>query len=265
VSAVADLLQHRDDCGVATVTLNRTELHNAFDDRLIADLTLALAALGRDPAVRVVVLAANGKSFSAGADLNWMKRAAGYSVSENRRDAEALALLMQTLNFLPKPTVAAVQGPAYGGGVGLVAACDIAVAADEAVFALTEVRLGLVPAVIGPYVVAAMGERAARRYFLTGERFDASVALELGLVHKIVSGAALRDAVEALVASLLAGGPAALAAAKSLIRRVGRVPVDAAMIADTAERIAAIRAGDEAKEGVAAFLEKRKPAWTTRK
>jgi methylglutaconyl-CoA hydratase len=247
--------------GVATVTLNRPELHNAFDDTLIATLTETLAALEADPGARVMVLKANGKSFSAGADLNWMRRVAGYGEAENLADSRALAALMQRLNFLPKPTVAAVQGAAYGGGVGLVAACDIAVAAESAVFALTEVRLGLIPAVISPYVVAAIGERAARRYFLTGERFDAATAAVLGLVHEVVEATTLDEAVGRHVANLMQGGPAAQAAAKKLIRRVGRGPINAAMIDDTAERIARVRAGEEGREGVAAFLEKRKPAW----
>lgn len=247
--------------GVATLTLNRPDLHNAFDDRLIAELTQALAAEAGDPAVRVVVLTGAGKSFSAGADLNWMRRMAACSEADNRRDAGALAKLMQTLNFLPKPTVAAVQGAALGGGVGLVAACDIAIATADAVFALSEVRLGLIPAVIGPYVIAAIGERAARRYFLSGERFDAKEAERLGLVHAVVARGQLGAAVQAQTDHLLAGGPQALAAAKKLIQRVSRRPIDAAMAKETAARIAAVRAGSEAKEGIAAFFAKHKPAW----
>jgi methylglutaconyl-CoA hydratase len=248
--------------GVATVILNRPDIHNAFDDALIAALTNRFAALEDDPNVRVVVLKAAGMSFSAGADLNWMRRMAGYSEPENLADARGLATLMQRLNFLPKPTIAAVQGPAYGGGVGLVAACDIAVAVESAAFALTEVRLGLIPAVISPYVVSAIGERAARRYFLTAERFDAATAYRLGLVHEVVAPAELDAAVGRHIANLLQGGPVAQAAAKKLIRRVGRGTINVAMIDDTAERIARARAGEEGREGLTAFLEKRKPSWS---
>jgi methylglutaconyl-CoA hydratase len=205
------------------------------------------------------VLAANGKSFSAGADLDWMRRMAAYSEEENLADANRLALLLQRLNFIPKPTVAAVQGAALGGGVGLVAACDIAIGAAQAVFGLTEVRIGLIPATISPYVVQAIGERAARRYFLTGERFDAATARELGLLHEVAED--LEAAVTRHVEALLLGGPEALAATKKLIRRVGRGPINAAMIEDTAARIARARAGGEAREGIAAFFEKRKPGW----
>lgn len=244
---------------VARLVLNRPERHNAFDDALVAELTQALQAVEQDPAVRVVVLAANGKSFSAGADLDWMRRMASYSEEQNLEDAKRLALLMQTLNFMPKPTVAAVQGAALGGGVGLVAACDIAVGTPQALFGLTEVRLGLIPAVISPYVVQAIGERAARRYFLTGERFGAATACELGLLHEVADD--LGDAVARHVEALLTGGPEAQGAAKKLIRRVGRGPVNVAMIEDTAARIARARAGAEAREGIAAFFEKRKPDW----
>ncbi|MBI3452879.1 MAG: enoyl-CoA hydratase/isomerase family protein [Rhodospirillales bacterium] len=247
--------------GVATLTLNRPAVHNAFDDALIAELTAALKRLGADPAVRVVMLAANGKSFSAGADLNWMRRMAGYSEAENRRDAEALAELMRTLNFLPKPTVAKVQGPAYAGGCGLIAGCDIAIAADTAKFAITEAKLGLIPAVISLYVIAAIGERAARRYFLTAESFDAAEAVRLGLIHVAVAPARLDVAAERICDLLVANGPAALTECKNLVHRVSRRPVDETIIADTADRIARIRASAEGREGIAAFLEKRKPVW----
>jgi methylglutaconyl-CoA hydratase len=243
----------------ATVTLNRPERHNAFDDAMIDQLTDALRALEGESRVRVVVLAANGKSFSAGADLDWMRRMAAYDEAENLADAKRLAALLQTLNFMPKPTIAAVQGAALGGGVGLVAACDIVIARPDAVFGLTEVRLGLIPAVISPYVTQAIGERAARRYFLTGERFDARVALELGLVTEIAAD--LPAAIKRYLDMFLAGGPEALADAKKLIRRVGRGTINAAMIEDTAERIARTRTGAEAREGIAAFFEKRKPSW----
>jgi methylglutaconyl-CoA hydratase len=244
---------------VARLILNRPERHNAFDEALIEELTQAIDEAENDPSVRVLVLAANGKSFSAGADLDWMRRMAAYSEEENLADANRLALLLQRLNFIPKPTVAAVQGAALGGGVGLVAACDIAIGAAQAVFGLTEVRIGLIPATIGPYVVQAIGERAARRYFLTGERFDAATARELGLLHEVAED--LEAAVARHVEALLLGGPEALAATKKLIRRVGRGPINAAMIEDTAARIARARAGGEAREGIAAFFEKRKPGW----
>jgi methylglutaconyl-CoA hydratase len=246
---------------VATVTLNRPALHNAFDDRLIADLAAALRALEADPAVRVVVLAGAGRSFSAGADLNWMKRMALYSEAENRRDAEALALLMRTLDELAKPTIAAVHGPAVAGGCGLVACCDIALAAERASFAISEVRLGLIPAVISPYVVTAIGVRNARRYFLTAESFDAREAERIGLVHGVVATDQLRPAVDRLADLIVANGPQALAAAKRMIRRVAHAPVDDALAAETAARIAEIRAGAEGREGIASFLEKRKPGW----
>lgn len=247
--------------GVATVTLDRPELHNAFDDVLIAELTQVLLALDADAGVRVVVLAANGKSFSAGADLNWMKRMAAYSEAENLRDANQLAALMSTLDRLRKPTIARVQGAAFGGGVGLVACCDLAVAVPETVFCLSEVRLGLIPAVISPYVVQAIGARAARRYFLTAERFGASEARVLGLVSDVVEAGRLDATVQALAAQLLKGGPEAIAASKELIAAVNDRPIDAGVMADTARRIARQRAGAEGREGVAAFLEKRPASW----
>jgi len=247
---------------VGLVTLNRPERHNAFDDALIAELTQALRELEGDDAVRIVVLSGAGKSFSAGADLNWMKRMAGFSLDENRRDAMGLATLMRTLAHLRKPTVARVHGAAYGGGVGLVACCDIAVATHTATFSLSEARLGLIPAVISPYVVAAIGERAARRYFLTAERFDSAEAWRLGLVHELASGEAeLDEKLGELVDALLACSPASQTEAKALIRAVAGRPVTSELIQDTAERIAKIRASPEGREGVAAFLEKRRPAW----
>ncbi len=254
------LVQVAED-GVAALTLSRPELHNAFDDELISGLTQALRALERNDSVRVVVLAAQGKSFSAGADLNWMKRMAGYSRRRNFQDALGLGELMRTLHGLGKPTIARVQGAAYGGGVGLVAACDIAIATREATFALSEVRLGLVPAVISPYVIAAMGERMANRYFLTGERFDATQALSMGLVHDVCEAQELDDHVQAAVAQVLLGGPAALAAAKRLVRDVARRPLDEDLVGETADLIAQLRTSREGKEGISAFLEKRSPRW----
>jgi methylglutaconyl-CoA hydratase len=254
-----------DHRGVATVTLNRPDVHNAFDEALIESLSNTLGRLGLDEAVRVVVLCAGGKSFSAGADLRWMRRTAAYTDSENLEDARRLAGLMSTLRRMGKPTVARVQGSAFGGGVGLVACCDIVLASENARFALTEVKLGLIPAVISPYVSRAIGERQARRYMLTGERFSAEEACRLGLVHEVVTESMLDERVQKVTSMLLENGPGAMVAVKSLLERVSGGAVDEAMIEDTARRIAEVRAGAEGKEGVAAFLEKRKPRWTKRR
>jgi methylglutaconyl-CoA hydratase len=247
--------------GVATVWMNRPELHNAFNETVIADLTQTLRALDDESGVRVVVLAGHGKSFSAGADLNWMKRAAGYSVEENLRDARALAGMLRTLAFLSKPTVARVHGAAIGGGMGLVAACDIAVASAQASFATSEVKFGIIPSAIGPYVIAAIGERQARRYFLSAERIPAARALELGLVHEVTEPEQLDAKVAEIVGALLLGGPKSQSAAKDLIRAIGNRPVTDALVEDTAQRIASLRATPEAIEGISAFLEKRTAAW----
>lgn len=247
--------------GVARITLTRTHRHNAFDDQLISELTRSLRGMESDERVRIVVLAAQGRSFSAGADIDWMKRMAGYGREENLEDARALAELMRTLNGLAKPTLALVQGPAYGGGVGLIACCDIALSAGTAQFSLSEVKLGLIPAVIAPYVVAKMGQSAARRYFLTAERFGAEEARRLGLVHEVVPDEQLEARGARVAKALLEGGAASQAAAKALIAAVAGRPIDGDLIEDTASRIAEIRAGDEAREGLAAFLEKRKPDW----
>ncbi len=255
------MLQTEIKNGVATIRMNRPEVHNAFDDALIAAMTAELHRLDQLPEARVIVLAANGKSFSAGADLNWMRRMAKYSEEENLRDAMALAGLMRTLDGVKKPTVARVQGAAFGGGVGLVACCDIAIASTEAAFSLSEVRLGLIPSVISPYVIAAIGEREARRYFLTAERFDAVEARRIGLVHDVVDSGALDEAVAGIAGQLLRGGPQALAAAKKLIADVSRRSMDDALSAETARRIAAIRVESEGQEGLTAFMEKRPPAW----
>ena len=246
--------------GVATVTLNRPKLHNAFDDAMIAALTEAFGTLGTDPSVRYVVLRGAGKSFCAGGDLAWMRRMAGYSHAENLADARALAELMHVLDTLPRPTVAVVQGAAYGGGVGLVACCDIAVATMGARFCLSEVKLGLIPAAISPYVVAAMGRRAARRYFLTAEPFDAAEARRTGLIHAVADDADIEDVLAGLLDSLSKGGPTAQAAAKALIADVAHLPAEK-LQDETAARIAEIRAGEEGREGVSAFLEKRRPNW----
>lgn len=247
--------------GVATVTLNRPDVHNAFDDALIARLTEVFRDLGQTADVRAVVLAAAGKSFSAGADLGWMKRMASYSDEDNLRDAMGLALLMETIDRCPKPTVALVQGAAFGGGVGLVAACDIAIASDKAVFCLSEVQLGLIPAVISPYVVAAMGARACRRFFLTAERFPAIEAKRLGLVHEVVAEDKLDEARDKIITVLLRGGPVAQAAAKDLIHVVAESQHGPELMRFTARRIADMRAGEEGREGLSAFFEKRKPTW----
>jgi methylglutaconyl-CoA hydratase len=250
------------DGPIAIITLNRPDKHNAFDDTLIADLTAQLKAADALPDARVVILSATGKSFSAGADLNWMKRMAGYTETENARDAMALGELMSTLHRLSKPTIARVQGPAYGGGVGLIACCDMAVGTHDAAFSLSEVRLGLIPAVISPYVIAAIGQRAAHRYFLTAERFDAPEAYRLGLLTELEHDEDDMDLkIESLVAAILASGPRAISETKMLIDAVANQPISNALIADTASRIARVRVSAEGQEGLRAFLEKRKPAW----
>ncbi len=246
---------------VAVVTLNRPEVRNAFDDVLISNLTGVLLDLDKDETVRVVVLAGAGKAFCAGADLNWMKRMAGYGYEDNLKDAHALAAMLKTLDRMSKPTVARVHGPAYAGGVGLVAACDIAIGSQAAEFCLTEVKLGLSPATISPYVVRAMGERMARRYFLTGEVIDAGEACRLRLLSGVCPPEELDSAINALLGHLVAGGRDAHAKIKDLVRTVAAGAVDDAMIADTARRIAEIRVSPEGKEGIASFLQKRKPAW----
>jgi methylglutaconyl-CoA hydratase len=254
------LLQQRDGA-VARLRLNRPDLHNAFDAELIAALTTALSQLGADPDVRVVVLEGAGASFSAGADLNWMRGMASASEADNRNDALALARLLRTLDELPKPTIASVHGAAFGGGVGLVAACDIAIGVPEAKFGLTESKLGLLPAVISPYVIAAIGARQARRWFATAEIFDADEALRIGLLHEVVNATALDTAVQRQVDLLLKAGPIAAATAKSLVRRVAAGGDGDALDAANAGLIAKLRVSPEGQEGLGAFLDKRKPAW----
>ena len=249
------------DRGVGIVWLNRPELHNAFNETMIAELTRAFTEIDRDPRVRAMVLGANGKSFCAGADLNWMKKMSGYSFEQNFADAQALAGMMQTLNGMKKPTIARVHGAVYAGGMGLVAACDIAIAAQDVEFCLSEARLGLSPATISPYVIAAMGARHARRYFLTAERFTAAEAFRIGFVHDIVLGDELDRRIGELLGDLLKTGPNAVVACKELVRDVAGSKIDLDLIKDTATRIATIRATDEGREGIRAFLEKRKPAW----
>jgi len=246
---------------VAIVVINRPEVHNAFNAALIRELTATFSALDGDEGIRAVVLAGAGKSFCAGADLNWMKKMAAYDAAENLADAQALALMLRTLNGLSKPTVACVRGAAFGGGVGLVACCDIAVAAHDAIFSLSEAKLGLIPATISPYVIEAIGARQARRYFLTAERFTAAEAFRIGLVHDIVPEPELDARINELLGELLVAGPVAQLECKALIRGVAHKPIDADVIAGTAEHIAAVRASPEGKEGVAAFLGKRSPKW----
>uniref|UniRef100_Q47JY2 Enoyl-CoA hydratase/isomerase n=1 Tax=Dechloromonas aromatica (strain RCB) TaxID=159087 RepID=Q47JY2_DECAR len=246
---------------VATIWMNRPDLHNAFDETLIAELTAACVALDQDDDVRVVVLAGRGKSFSAGADLNWMKRAANNGLDDNLNDARALAKMLRTLAELKKPTIARIQGAALGGGMGLAAACDIAVASSKAVFATSEVKFGIIPSAISPYVLRAIGARQATRYFQSAERIDAFRARELGLVHEAVSPEDLDAKIQEIVATLLQGGPLAQAAAKDLIRAVDSRPINDNLVEDTAHRIAHLRATPEAREGIAAFLDKRQPNW----
>ncbi|HTS21430.1 MAG TPA: enoyl-CoA hydratase/isomerase family protein [Casimicrobiaceae bacterium] len=246
---------------VALVTLNRPDVHNAFDETLIAELSRAFRAAERDPNVRAVVLLGAGASFCAGADLNWMRRMAGFSRAQNLADARALSAMLSTLARLAKPTIARVHGAAFGGGVGLVACCDIAVASQEATFALSEARLGLIPATISPYVVEAIGARAARRFFLTAERFTAAEAYRIGLVHELVAPQELDARINEILGFLVTAGPRAQLEGKALVRAVSHRPIDAGVIADTARRIARVRSSPEGKEGVAAFLAKRRAAW----
>jgi len=247
--------------GVARVMLDRPDIRNAFDDALIAALTRTLRELDADASVRAVVLGGNGPAFCAGADLNWMKRMAGYDYAQNLADARALAAMLKTLDGMSKPTIARVHGPAFAGGIGLVAACDIAVGVPEAKFCLSEAKLGLSPATISPYVVRAMGERSARRYFLTAEVFDGIEAHRVGLLSMVSPSEKLDGEIEEILRHLLQGGPQALDKIKNLISRVSAGPVDDAMIDDTARRIAEIRVSPEGREGIASFLEKRKPGW----
>ncbi len=246
--------------GVTALTLNRPDVHNAFDEAMIAELTDSFNAVAGDETVRAVVLRGNGKSFSAGADLNWMKRMVGFDEAENFADASRLALLLHTIDTCPKPVIARVHGNAFAGAIGLIACCDLAVAVKEAEFAVTEVRLGLIPAVISPYLIRAMGARQARRWFLTAERFPAEQALAMNLVHEVVTADELDPCVDHWLDAIRKAGPHALSAAKLLVRAVDQTP-SPEIVEDTARRIAAIRASAEGKEGVASFLEKRKPGW----
>jgi methylglutaconyl-CoA hydratase len=245
----------------ATVTLNRPEVRNAFNDEVIVALTTAFRELGAREDVRCIVLAGNGPAFCAGADLHWMRRMAGYTHDENLADAGALAEMLRVIWHCPKPTLARVQGDAYAGGIGLVAACDIAVSVDSATYCLSEVKLGLIPATISPYVIRAMGARAAHRYFLTAERFDATEARRIGLVHEVVAPSGLEAKVAELARSLIQAGPEAVRSCKQLMRDVAGREITPELIASTVQGIANIRVSTEGREGVQSFLQKRKPSW----
>ena len=248
---------------VARVYLNRPEVRNAFNDGVIGELTAVFTQLGADPSLRAVVLGGHGKAFCAGADLSWMRAMADYTWDENRADAEALAQMLWTVWSCPLPVVGRVHGDCYAGGVGLAAVCDVLVAAEGVNFCLSEARLGLLPATIGPYVVKALGEQASRRYFVTAERFTAQRAQQLGFVHECVPAEALDATVDDMVATLVANGPAAVRACKRLVQDVAGREIDASLRAETARRIADIRASVEGRDGVQSFLGKREPAWRT--
>ena len=253
------------DAGVATVTLNRPEVRNAFNDEVIAELTQVFNDLNERDDVRCVVLAASGTAFCAGADLNWMRRMADYTQEQNTLDAGQLASMMGTIYRCSKPTIAKIQGDVYAGGTGLVAACDMAVSVDTAAFCLSEVKLGLIPATISPYVIRAMGARAAHRYFLTAERFDAAEALRIGFVHEVVNAAQLNARVDALAQNIVNAGPAAIKLCKQLLHDVAGQPITSELIAMTVRVIADVRISPEGREGLQSFLNKRRPAWQPEK
>ena len=257
-----DIVLVEESGAVATVTLNRPAVHNAFDEEVIARLSALFADFSGRCDIQAVVLRGTGKNFSAGGDMNWMKRAASCSEEQNYEDARKLALMLNALYNLPQVTIALVQGAAMGGGMGLACCCDIVIADVDAVFALSEVKIGLIPATIGPYVMAALGSRQCRRYFQTGERIPAQKALAIGLAHEIAATAEERaEILEAVLRQVKANGPQAMRAAKDLARDLSGRGIDEALLDDTARRIAQIRATDEAREGLSAFLEKRKPGW----
>jgi len=255
-SLLVDVEQH-----VATVTLNRPEIRNAFNDEMIAELTHAFKTLGNDEQVRVIALAAAGKAFGAGAELNWMRAMADYSYEENLADADKLAQMLKTIYECPKPTIAAVQGDVYAGGMGLVAVCDVAIAVRIANFCLSEVRLGLAPATISPYVIRALGARASQRYFLSAEVFDSKKARQLGFIHERVSEESLDDAVAEFCTKVVKNSPEAVKTCKRLLHEVAGAPITDELIADTVKGIADIRSSEQGKEGVQAFLQKRQPDW----
>ena len=258
---MSDLLLQGTDHGVHTITLNRPDIRNAFDDMLIAEIHEAFDAVSRRTDVRCVVLAANGPAFCAGGDLHWMRRMADYTREQNLADAGGLAAMLRAIDQCPHPTLARVQGDVFAGGLGLVSACDMAVCADSATFCLSEVRIGLIPATISPYVVRAIGARASRRYFLTAERFSAAEAHRIGLVHESVPMEQLDTTVQALIKILLANSPMAVQDAKRLVDSVAGQDINEALIAQTVAGIADSRASADGKEGVQAFLDKRKPKW----
>lgn len=247
--------------GVARITVNRPNVLNALDERVIEDLSQAFLECGQDSSVRAIVLASKGEVFSAGADLNWMKRVATFSPKKSIEDAKKLSRLLDIIDTCPKPTIACVQGPAFGGGVGLIAACDIAICTKEAIFCLSEVKWGLIPAMISPYIINAIGQRQARRYVLTADRMSPADALRLGLIHQVVGEGELEATIESLAISILKGSPAAIKASKELIRFVESRPIDESIHKETAKRLASIRSSVEGKEGIDAFLTKRSPKW----
>jgi methylglutaconyl-CoA hydratase len=258
---MTDHILYKTEGAVATVTLNRPEVHNAFNEQVIGDLTEAFKKAEADKSVRLVILRGNGKSFSAGGDLNWMRKMADYNHQQNVDDAMRLGVLLKTINFLAKPTMALVHGNVFGGGVGLTACCDIAVAETGAQFCLSEVRIGLIPSIIAPYVINAMGERMARRYFMTAERFDAETAHRIGFIHELAPQGQLDAAAEKIIAALMDGAPAAQGRGKKLMLEISGRPIDDALIEVTVNQIAEARASAEGKEGLSAFLNKTEPSW----
>jgi methylglutaconyl-CoA hydratase len=261
VSASKKVLYTISDNGVATVTFNNADKHNAFDDVIIKTLTDIFNDIAKRDDIKVMVLAANGKSFSAGADLGWMKRMASYSYEDNLKDANALAQMLKALNFLPQTTIAKIQGAAFGGAVGLASCCDIVIASNKASFCLSEVKLGLIPATISPYVVNAIGLKASRRYFQTAERFFSNKAMQLGLVDEVVEADELTPAVDKMITTLLSNSPAAMRQAKQLAFDVAYQDINEQLLNDTSARIASIRVSNEGQEGLSAFFEKRSPSW----
>lgn len=258
---MTEQIMYKVENGIATITLNRPEVLNAFNEDVIVELTKTFEAAGADKNVRAVVLRGNGKSFCAGGDLNWMRKSADYTYQENVDDAMKLGTLLKTINYLPKVTIAAVHGSVFGGGVGLTACCDIAVAEEGAQFCLSEVRIGLIPSIIAPYVINAMGLRMARRYFMTAERFDAAAAYRIGFVHETAEKGALDAALDKIIAALRDGAPEAQGRGKKLMLDIVGRPIDDALIRLTVEQIAEARASDEGKEGLSAFLNKSEPGW----
>ena len=257
----ATVLVSTDARGVATVTLNRPDIRNAFNETLLEELLSAFDRVATDPKARLMVLAGAGKAFCAGGDLNWMRKQGTLSEKENQEDAYRLAVMLKTLDILPKPVIGRIQGAAFAGGIGLVSCCDVAIAAEGTRFSLSEVKIGLAPATIGPYVTAAIGPRAMRRYAVSGERFKADEARRIGLVHEVVTADRLDEAVEKLISEFLQGGPEAQGAAKQLVRDVAYRPIDEALMHETAALIAKRRATAEGREGMQSFLDKRKPGW----